>query len=115
MQREKPFFFTLHIQRTRFASCTDTLGTMHGHARHHVRTRSASCADVLGIIHGHAPHSIFPWFCRYFRIIAYLCSVKWQIIPIVALAVLSQSCGQKRQQPVVAPWGEITDSIPADE
>ena len=33
----------------------------------------------------------------------------------MALAVLSQSCGQKRQQLVVAPWGEITDSIPADD
>lgn len=66
-------------------------------------------------MHGRTPHSIIPWFCRYFKIIAYLCSVKWEIIPIVALVVLSQSCGQKRQQPVVAPWGEITDSIPTDD
>ena len=31
------------------------------------------------------------------------------------LLLLLSACGQKRQEPVVTPWGEITDTIPTDE
>ena len=36
-------------------------------------------------------------------------------IQFFALLLLLASCGQKQQQPLVTPWGEIADSIPADD
>lgn len=36
-------------------------------------------------------------------------------IHLLALLLLLAACGQKRQEPVVAPWGEIADTIPAGE
>ena len=40
--------------------------------------------------------------------------VKACISVILAIVVLG-SCTQKRQEPVVTPWGEIADTIPADD
>ena len=36
------------------------------------------------------------------------------IIILFFCLFLLASCGQKRQEPVVAPWGEISDTIPED-
>ena len=36
------------------------------------------------------------------------------ILLFIFLLLLS-ACGQKRQEPVVTPWGEITDTIPTNE
>ena len=36
-------------------------------------------------------------------------------IHLFALLLLLTACGQKRQEPVVTPWGEITDTIPTDD
>lgn len=36
-------------------------------------------------------------------------------IQLFAFLLLLSACGQKRQEPVVTPWGEITDTIPVDE
>jgi len=44
----------------------------------------------------------------------YLCTVKLQYALIIALFLLV-SCGQKKQETVVTPWGEIADTIPADD
>ena len=36
-------------------------------------------------------------------------------IQLFTLLLLLSACGQKRQEPVVTPWGEITDTIPTNE
>ena len=36
-------------------------------------------------------------------------------IQFFALLLLLAACGQKRQEPLVTPWGEITDTIPTDD
>ena len=35
-------------------------------------------------------------------------------IHFLSLLLLLTACGQKRQEPIVAPWGEVADTIPAD-
>jgi len=34
---------------------------------------------------------------------------------LIFVLFLTISCGQKKQEPVVTPWGEVTDTIPADD
>ena len=34
---------------------------------------------------------------------------------IVLILFLLTACGEKKQEPVIAPWGAVTDTIPADE
>ena len=45
---------------------------------------------------------------------SYLCTVKLQLGQLFLLFLLV-ACGQKRQEPVVTPWGEVSDTIPADD
>lgn len=42
-------------------------------------------------------------------------NVGWLLPAYLFFILLLVSCGKKRQEPVVTPWGQITDTIPADD
>ena len=41
--------------------------------------------------------------------------VGWQLPAYLFFMLFLVSCGQKRQEPVETPWGQITDTIPVDD
>jgi membrane-bound lytic murein transglycosylase F len=42
-------------------------------------------------------------------------NVGWPMPAYLFFMLIFISCGQKRQEPVVTPWGQITDTVPYDE